>query len=227
MLILIPTPIGNLKDITLRALETLKSVDVIACEDTRRTQTLLQHYEIKKPLMSYHEHSPAARLAELSGILKAGKSVALVTDGGTPLISDPGFPLVREAIRAGVKVECLPGASAGITALAQSGLATHRFSFAGFLSAKSAARKKELAALSERPDTLIFYESPFRLIKCLENMREVLGDREAVVVRELSKKFEETARGHLSDLITAFSKKKVLGEIVILVAGKDQKEVFK
>ena len=224
MLYLVPTPIGNLKDITLRALETLKNVDVIACEDTRHTQKLLTHYEIKKPLISYHEHSKNIRLDELVRMLCEGKKVALVSDGGMPLISDPGFPLVREAIRKDIKVECLPGASAGVTALAASGLATHRFSFLGFLPPKSAARKRELSSVADRPDTLIVYESPFRVVKCLENMKEVLGDREAVVAREITKKFEEIARGYLSNCIDKFSKSKVLGEVVILVAGKDQKE---
>ncbi len=225
-LYLVPTPIGNLRDITLRALDTLKEVDVIACEDTRQTQKLLNHYEIKKPLVSFHEHSSTGKLEEIKTRLLQGDSVALVSDSGTPLISDPGFPLVREAIRSGIRVEALPGASAVVTALAASGLPTHRYSFLGFLPPKSAARKKRIAEVSEREDTLIFYESPYRVLQMLNDLREVLGDREAVAARELTKKFEEISRGFLSTLIEKNSKGKILGEFVILVAGKNQKRVF-
>lgn len=226
MLTIVPTPIGNLRDITLRALDTLKEADFIVCEDTRQTQKLLTHYEIKKPLLSFHEHSPKSTVDKIISYIKEGKSIALVSDSGTPLISDPGFPVVREALRQGLQVQALPGASALTTALAAGGLAVNQFTFWGFLPQKSAARKKELQGLAEREDTLVFYESPFRLIKSLEDMKEVLGDREAVVARELTKKFEEYQRGYLSELIQYFSAKKILGEIVILVAGKEQKEVL-
>ncbi len=225
-LYIVPTPIGNLRDITLRALDILKEVDVIACEDTRQTQKLLNHYEIKKPLVSFHEHSSAGKLEEIKARLIKGDSVALVSDSGTPLISDPGFLLVREAIRGGIRVEALPGASAVVTALAASGLPTHRYSFLGFLPPKSVARKKRIAEVSEREDALVFYESPYRVLQMLKDLREVLGDREAVAARELTKKFEEISRGFLSTLIEKVSKGKILGEFVVLVAGKNQKRVF-
>lgn len=226
MLYLVPTPIGNLRDITLRALDILKEVDFIACEDTRQTQKLLNHYDIKKTLVSFHDHSPAGKVQSITANLLEGSKVALVSDSGTPLISDPGFPLVREAIRQGIRVEALPGPSAVITALAASGLPAVRFSFIGFLPPKPGARKKVLTKLSDREDTLIFYESPYRALAVLGEMAEVFGNREAVVARELSKKFEEISRGYLSELAEKFSKRRVLGEIVILVAGKDQKEVL-
>ena len=226
MLYLIPTPIGHLRDITLRALDVLKQVDLIACEDTRRTQKLLTHYEIKKPLVSFHEYSGESRVHEIIQEIKEGKSVALVSDSGTPLISDPGFPVVREAIRNGIRIEALPGACAAVTALAASGLSAVSYSFFGFLPAKSAARKRKLVCVADREETLIFYESPFRLLQALNDIKEILGDREAVLARELTKKFEEISRGYLSELIEKFSKKKILGEIVILVAGKNQKEVL-
>ena len=226
MLYIVSTPIGNLRDVTLRALDVLKAVDGIICEDTRQTQKLLSHYEIKKQLVSFHEHSGSERVQEIISQLQEGKSMALVSDGGMPLISDPGFPLLREAIQKGISVEALPGPSAVTTAVAVSGLPTEQFSFFGFLPTKSAARGKILASLRERSETLVFYESPFRLLKTLVQMKEIFGDREAVVARELTKKFEEVSRGYLSELIAKFSKKKVLGEIVILAAGKDRKEVL-
>ncbi len=226
MLHLVPTPIGNLRDITLRALDVLKEADLILCEDTRRTQTLLNHYEIKKPVISYHEHSGAGKTAKIIGELRDGQKIALVSDGGMPLISDPGFELVHEAIREKVPIEVLPGANAALTALVVSGLATDSFTYYGFLSQKSAARKKELSRLADREETLIFYESPFRIVKALEDMKDVFGDREAAVARELTKKFEEIVRGHLSDLIEKFSSKKILGEIVILVSGHNRKEIL-
>lgn len=231
MLYLVPTPIGNLRDITLRALDVLKEADVILCEDTRRTGLLLKHYQIGRggvtpPLLSFHDHTSSEKLARIADDLAEGKDMALVSDGGMPLISDPGFPLVREAIKRNIKIEALPGPSAAVTALAVSGLPAESFSFFGFLSAKSAARRKALTELADREETLLFYESPFRLLKALQDMREVFGDREGVVARELTKKFEEVSRGRLSDLIAKFSEKKVLGEIVILVTGKDRKEVF-
>ena len=226
LLYLVATPIGNLKDITLRALEVLKSSDVIASEDTRRTGQLLKHFEMEKKIISFHEHSGPGRVREIISLLKEGKTVSLVTDGGTPLISDPGFPLLREAIREKIPVEIIPGPSAPVAALAVSGLPTERFTFAGFLSAKPARRRKELKELAEFDHTLVFFESPHRLLATLCDMLEIFGDREAVVCRELTKKFEETVRGKLSEVQKHFEKGKILGEIVLVVAGKGRKSVF-
>ena len=226
MLFIVPTPIGNLRDITLRALDTLKSTDMILCEDTRHTQKLLSVYEIKKPLMSFHEHSAPGKVKEIIRILEEGKNLALVSDGGMPLISDPGFQIVHQAILQKIPFEVLPGASALTTALAASGLATDSFSFFGFLPQKAAARKKFLLSLTEKEETLIFYESPYRLVQTLEEMAEIFGQREAAVARELTKKFEEIQRGTLADLVVKFSSKKVLGEIVVLVSGKNRKVLF-
>ncbi len=244
MLYLVATPIGNLKDVTLRALEILKSVDVIACEDTRWSGQLLKHYaphlnlpparrgeerrgvEKKPRLISFHDHSGPGRVREIISLLKEGKHVALVSDGGTPLISDPGFPLVREAIREGIRVEAVPGPTAVVTALAASGLASERFTFWGFLPAKSSRRKRELEAAASLRHTLVFFESPHRLMKSIEEMREILGDREAAICRELTKKFEEIVRGSLQELVEKTKAKRPLGEIVIVVAGKGRKKVF-
>lgn len=227
MLSLVPTPIGNLRDITLRAIDTLKNADLILCEDTRRTQKLLTAYDIQKPLESFHEHTSDEKVQHLVQRIRCKEKIALVSDAGTPLVSDPGFELVHSVIREGLPVEFLPGPCAAITALIGSGLAVDSFSYFGFLSQKSAARKKELLKLESREETLIFYESPYRVGTVLADMLDVLGDREAVVGRELTKKFEEISRGNLSDLAKKFSNKKVLGEIVILVSGKNRKQLFK
>jgi len=226
MLFIVPTPIGNLGDITYRAVEVLKAVDAVICEDTRRTQKLLNHYGIRKELVSFHDHSGPAKAGRILERLCAAQKLALVTDSGTPLISDPGFPVVRDAIRAGVRVEALPGPTAMVTALTASGLAANRISFLGFLPVKEAAKKKTLQEIADRPDTMIFYESPYRLVKTLKLMREVFGVREAVIARELTKVHEEIARGSLETLLDAFSRRKVLGEIVILVAGQGAKGVL-
>lgn len=227
MLYLVATPIGNLKDITLRALEVLKAADGIASEDTRRTGQLLKHYGIeKKKFLSFHGHSGAGRIREIVSLLKEGKTVALVSDSGTPLISDPGFSLVREAIREGIRVEMVPGPSAPIAALAVSGLPTERFTFYGFLSAKSTRRKKELQELAGFKHTLVFLESPHRLSAALGDMLEILGDREIALCREMTKKFEEIVRGNLKDLAERFEQEKPLGEFVVVVAGKERKKVF-
>lgn len=227
MLYIVPTPIGNLKDITLRALEVLKNADLIVCEDTRHTRKLLDHYEIgRTPLESFHDHSDSAKVVRILKQVREGRTVALVTDSGMPLISDPGFEIVREAVRLEQDLEVLPGANAALTALAGSGLPVDSFSFQGFLPPKSAARKRKLESLSKRQETLIFYESPFRVLKALEDMREVLGNREAAAAREITKKFEEYSRGYLSDLIVKFKKQKPVGEFVLLVAGLDRKETL-
>ncbi len=226
MLTLVPTPIGNLRDITLRALDALKAANLILCEDTRRTQKLLTAYDIQKQLMSFHEHTSEQQVRNIVQRLKNKEHIALVSDAGTPLLSDPGFELVHEVIAQGLEMEVLPGACAVITALVASGLAVDSFSYFGFLSQKSAARKKELLHVETREETLIFYESPYRLVTVLKDMLDVLGDREIVVARELTKKFEEVSRGLVSELIKKFSSKNVLGEIVIVVSGKDRKRLL-
>ena len=220
MLYLVPTPIGNLEDITLRALRVLKEVDVIACEDTRTSGVLLAHYGIETPKLSYHDHNERQRTPQLLQRMQAGHSVALITDAGSPGISDPGFYLVRACAEADIRVEALPGATAFVPALAASGLPSERFVFEGFLPTKK-GRQTRLKALAEEPRTMIFYESPHRLVKTLAQFVEVFGaERPAAVARELTKKFEENVRGALADLHTHFSAQtKVRGEIVLLVGG--------
>jgi len=226
MLTIVPTPIGNLADITLRALETLRQADIIVCEDTRQSQKLLQHYAITKPLLSYHEHSSAEKTAGLVALLKEGKHLVLVSDGGMPLVSDPGFQIVHAVLAEGLPLEVLPGPSAVTTALVLSGLPTDSFSFIGFLSNKGQRRKHELQALAQREETLMFFESPFRILKMLQDAFSVFGDREAAVAREISKKFEEVLRGNLSDLILDMTQKPRRGEMVVLISGKDRKSVL-
>lgn len=219
-LYLIPTPVGNLEDITLRAIRLLKEVNLILAEDTRTTLTLLKHYDINTPLQSHHkfnEHQQVERIAER---LEKGENIALVSDAGTPGISDPGFLLTRTCIEHGIETECLPGATAFVPALVNSGFPCDRFCFEGFLPQKK-GRIKRLTALTEESRTLIFYESPYRLIKALEQMGEIFGtNRMACVAREISKKFEEFKRGTFTELIEYFTEKGVKGEIVILVEGK-------
>lgn len=220
MLYLVPTPIGNLKDITLRSLELLKEADVILAEDTRTTSHLLNHYQINKPLTPYHQHNEHKVLQHLVEQLSQGKKMALVTDAGTPGISDPAFLLVRECIRAGIKVECLPGATAFVPALVNSGIPTNRFVFEGFLPPKK-GRQTLLKQLAEEERTMIFYESPMRLVKTLEEFAGYFGeDRLCSVSRELTKLFEENKRGTLKEVKEFFAAKPVKGEIVIVVAGK-------
>lgn len=226
MLTIVPTPIGNLADITLRALEVLKQADIIVCEDTRQTQKLLFHYAITKPLLSYHDHSSMQKTAGLVALLKEGKHLALVSDGGMPLVSDPGFQIVHAVLAEGLPLEVLPGPSAVTTALVLSGLPTDSFSFIGFLSNKGQRRKHELQALAEREETLMFFESPFRVVKMLQDALDVFGDREAAVAREISKKFEEVLRGNLSELLREMTQKPRKGEMVVLVSGKDRKSVL-
>jgi 16S rRNA (cytidine1402-2'-O)-methyltransferase len=226
MLTIVPTPIGNLSDVTLRALEILKQADIIVCEDTRQTQKLLRHYEIVKPLLSYHDHSSAGKTAGIVALLREGKRVALVSDGGMPLVSDPGFQVVHAALAERLPLEVLPGPSAITMALVLSGLPTDSFSFLGFLSNKGERRKHELQALAEREETLIFFESPFRIVKMLQDMSEIFGDREAAVARELTKKFEEVLRGRLSELIRDMTQKPRKGEMAVLVSGKNRKSIL-
>ncbi|OYT70057.1 MAG: 16S rRNA (cytidine(1402)-2'-O)-methyltransferase [Chloracidobacterium sp. CP2_5A] len=219
-LYIVPTPIGNLEDLTYRAARVLREADLIACEDTRRTRQLLQHYGISTPLMSCHEHNERARTRELVARLRAGDTVALVSDAGTPLISDPGDHLARTAIAEGLPVIALPGACAAITALSASGLSANGFRFVGFLPAKSKARRAALAELASEPVTLAFYEAPHRLPAFLQDACAILGDRPAVVARELTKLHETYERGALSALAARFEAEPPRGEIVVLIAGQ-------
>jgi 16S rRNA (cytidine1402-2'-O)-methyltransferase len=220
VLYIVPTPIGNLKDITLRAIDILKEADLILAEDTRTTSHLLNHYEIQKPLTPYHQHNEHQVLQHLVNQLLEGKKMALVTDAGTPGISDPAFLLIRECIKTGVKVECLPGATAFIPALVNSGIPSNRFCFEGFLPIKK-GRQTMLRQLAEEQRTLIFYESPVRLIKTLEEFVQHFGEnRICSVSRELTKIFEENTRGSLKDVLSHYKEKAVKGEIVIVVQGK-------
>lgn len=223
-LFLVPTPIGNLGDITLRALEILKSVDVILAEDTRTSGVLLKHYSIDKPLQSFHIFNEHKTLAGLVERMKKGEVMALISDAGTPGISDPGFLLVREALKNNLKVDCLPGATALIPALVKSGFPTDRFVFEGFLPHKK-GKQTLLKKLAEEDRTVIFYESPHRLVKTLEQVKEFFGgERMVSVSRELSKKFEETKTGPVDELVTYFGSKEVKGEIVVVVAGKTKQK---
>ncbi|SDD24204.1 16S rRNA (cytidine(1402)-2'-O)-methyltransferase [Niabella drilacis] len=225
MLYLVPTPIGNLKDMTFRALEVLKEVDVVLAEDTRNTTYLLQHYQVNKPLTPYHQHNEHKIVDHLVDQLLAGKKMALVTDAGTPGISDPAFLLVRACIKAGVKVESLPGATAFVPALVNSGLPTNRFCFEGFLPLKK-GRHSLLERLKTEDRTMIFYESPLRLVKTLNDLAGYFGaGRECSVSRELTKLYEETRRGTLTEVAAWFSQKTVKGEIVIVVKGTDGKSL--
>jgi 16S rRNA (cytidine1402-2'-O)-methyltransferase len=221
MLYIVPTPIGNLQDITLRALDVLKKVDLILAEDTRTTSRLLNHYEITKPLTPYHQHNEHQVLQHLINQMLQGKVMALVSDAGTPGISDPAFLLVRDCIKVGIKIECLPGATAFVPALLNSGLPANRFAFEGFLPLKK-GRQTLFKKLAEEDRTLIFYESPLRLVRTLDDMIQYFGaSRICSVSRELSKMFEENVRGTLQEVYDHFKQKTVKGEIVIVVAGKN------
>ena len=221
-LYLTATPIGNLKDITLRALEVLRTVDFVMCEDTRRSGLLLAAYEIKKPLESLHDHTPLLKQERMLEKIKEGASAALISDAGTPLISDPGFPFVRNAIRTGLRVESIPGASALVSALVVSGLPVNEFTFVGYLPQKYKARREKLAALKAERRTVIFHESPYRVLKTLRAMLEVLGDRPISVSRELTKKFEETVRGSVAEILNKFEGRNMRGEFVLVVSGSDR-----
>jgi len=216
-LYVVATPIGNLADITQRALQILKDVELIACEDTRHTRKLLQHFGINTKTTSYHEHNENQRGDELLDLLKQGSDIAVVSDAGTPAISDPGFRLVRSAIENEIAVVPVPGPSALITALVAAGLPTDEFFFAGFLPARASARQTRLRELASVPGTLIFYEAPHRLAATLKDAYETLGEREAVVARELTKLHEEVRRGRLSDLVEHYSQVEPRGEIVLLI----------
>lgn len=221
MLYLIPSPIGNLADITFRAVDILKSVDLILAEDTRTSSVLLNHYQVQKPITPYHQHNEHKILTHLTEQLAAGKTMALLTDAGTPGISDPAFLLVRECIKNNIRVECLPGATAFVPALVNSGLPINSFCFEGFLPLKK-GRQTMMKKLAEEERTMVFYESPMRLVKTLNEFIQYFGaDRLCCVSRELTKKFEENARGSLQEVHDHFNAKTVKGEIVIVVDGKN------
>ena len=223
-LYLIPTPVGNLEDITLRALRILKEVPLVLAEDTRTSAKLLKHYEINTPLLSHHKFNEHQQVSRITERIARGEDIALISDAGTPGISDPGFLLVRTCIEQGIETECLPGATAFVPALVNSGLPCDRFCFEGFLPQKK-GRQKKLIALAEEERTMIFYESPFRLVKALEQMSEFFGgNRYACVAREISKLFEDFQRGTLKELIDHYTENGVKGEIVMIVEGKPKKE---
>lgn len=222
-LYLVPTPIGNLDDITLRAINVLRSVDLILAEDTRTTSFLLRHLGIEKPLKSHHKFNEHATAQLFSETVAAGRDVALVSDAGTPGISDPGFLLVRTCVEQGIEVETLPGATALIPALVNSGFPCDRFCFEGFLPQKK-GRMKQLQRLADEERTMIFYESPYRIVKCLEQLGELFGEERPVSVsRELTKKFEQTVRGTIGEVLTHFREHEPKGEFVVVVAGKPRK----
>lgn len=221
-LILVPTPIGNLEDITLRAINVLKEVNTILAEDTRNSGKLLKHYDISTPMTAYHMHNEHAVVERFANRIADGETMALITDAGTPAISDPGFLLVRECISKDIEVECLPGATAFVPALVNSGLPSDKFFFEGFLPHKK-GRQTRLQFLSQLPNTIILYESPHRLVKTLKQLEETMGDtRKVSVSREITKIHEETARGSFQEVITYFESKTVKGEIVIVVGQKEK-----
>ena len=219
MLYVVATPIGNLDDITLRALEVLKNVDLVAAEDTRHSGILLKHYQIDKPLLSCHQHNEAMRTAQLVGRLAAGEKIALITDAGTPGISDPGVRLIRECIKRGLDFTVIPGPSSILAALVGSGFSAEKFFFGGFLPIKSGQRQRELSAARAREETSIFFESPYRLTKTLKASMEILQDRQLCVARELTKKFEEFQRGTAAELLAHYEARPPKGEIVLVIGG--------
>jgi 16S rRNA (cytidine1402-2'-O)-methyltransferase len=220
MLYVVATPIGNLGDITLRAIDVLKSVDVIAAEDTRHSGMLLKHFEIKKPLLSYHEHNEAMRAAQLVERLATGENIALITDAGTPGVSDPGARLIRKCIKRGLPFTIVPGPSSILTALVGSGFSTEKFCFRGFLPIKSGQRERELRATVHCDKSTIFFESPYRLIKTLAACADIVPDRQLCVARELTKKFEEFRRGTASELLAHYKSHPPKGEIVLVISSK-------
>ena len=222
MLYIVGTPIGNLGDITLRALEVLKSVDLIAAEDTRHSGILLTHFGIRKPLISYHEHNEAKRTAELVERMAGGENVALITDAGMPALSDPGERLIRACIKLELQFTIIPGPSSILTALSGSGLSAEKFCFRGFLPVKSGQRERELHAAVTREETTIVFESPYRLTKTLTVCTEIMPDRQVCVAREMTKKFEEFRRGRAADLLAHYQTHPPKGEIVLVISGQRQ-----
>ena len=220
MLYIVATPIGNLGDITLRALDVLKSADLIAAEDTRHSGMLLKHFGLKKPFISYHEHNEAMRTAELVERLARGEKIALITDAGTPGLSDPGSRLIRECIKRKLAFTIIPGPSSILTALVGSGFSTEKFSFRGFLPVKSGRRERELRAAAEREETVIFFESPYRLTKTLAACADIMPERQLCVARELTKKFEEFRRGAAGKLLAHYQAHPPKGEIVLVISGR-------
>lgn len=218
-LYIVATPIGNLEDITLRAIRTLKEVDIIAAEDTRHTQTLLRHFSINTPLTSYHEHNERARTGQLVARLERDESVALVSDAGTPGISDPGYRLVLDAIRRGIRVVPIPGPSALIAALSASGLSTAGFNFRGFLPARKRERRSKLQELRLERYSIVVYETPHRLKESLDDIREIFGDRRMVMGREITKLHEEFLRGRISEVIAEVSRREIRGEVTLIIEG--------
>lgn len=225
MLYLVGTPIGNFDDMTYRAVETLSKVDLIAAEDTRNTLNLLNHFEIKTKLTSYHEHNKASKGKQLLDVLLEGKDVAIVTDAGMPAISDPGEDIVKLCIENNIEITTVPGPTAFVSALVMSGLPTKGVVFEGFLSAKNSEREKRLSELKDYKETIIFYEAPHKLLRTLEHIKSVFGDREISVSREITKKFEETIRGKISEVITKYTDNNPRGEFVLVVSGAEEKEV--
>lgn len=224
MLYLVGTPIGNFDDMTYRAVETLSKVDLIAAEDTRNTLNLLNHFDIKTKLTSYHEHNKASKGQQLLDVLLEGKDVAIVTDAGMPAISDPGEDIVKLCIENNIEITTVPGPTAFVSALVMSGLPTKGVVFEGFLSAKNSEREKRLTELKDYKETIIFYEAPHKLLRTLEHIKNVFGDREISVSREITKKFEETVRGKISEVITNFTDNNPRGEFVLVVSGAEEKE---
>lgn len=224
-LFLVPTPVGNLEDITLRALRVLKEVNLVLAEDTRTSGILFKHFDIHTPMASHHKFNEHTTATQFASRIEAGESIALISDAGTPAVSDPGFMLVRECASRGIRIECLPGATAFVPALVNSGLPTDRFCFEGFLPQKK-GRQTKLLSLIDEPRTMIFYESPYRLVKTLQNFAETFGgERQASVSREISKMFEDTQRGTLLELVDHFIEVPPKGEIVIVVSGVDKSAV--
>jgi 16S rRNA (cytidine1402-2'-O)-methyltransferase len=220
MLYVVATPIGNLGDITLRALETLKSVDLIAAEDTRHSGILLKHYQIDRPFVSYHQHNEAKRTAQLIEQIAGGQNIALITDAGMPGLSDPGARLIRECIKRDLPFTIVPGPSSILTALTGSGFAMDKFGFRGFLPVKSGQRERELRAAADQGETVIFFESPYRLTKTLAACTEIMPDRQLCVARELTKKFEEFRRGTPAELLAHYTTRVPKGEIVLVISGR-------
>jgi 16S rRNA (cytidine1402-2'-O)-methyltransferase len=218
-LFVVATPIGNLEDITFRAVRVLAEADLIAAEDTRKTRVLLSRYSLNTPMTSYHKFNIKAKTPQLIDLLRQGQNIALVTDAGMPGISDPGYELIKGAVDQNIRVEPIPGPSAAITALAVSGLPTDRFVFEGFLPKKPGKKTKKLEQLKKEPGTIIIYESPYRLVKTLEDIKQVMGERQVAVCRELTKKFEEIVRGKTSEVLEKFRNKKPRGEIVLIIGG--------